>query len=174
MGNTVYIFLTGPPGSGKTTICRDVARRAGNKNISVGGILSPGDDRGGKYIEDLVSGEMRPLSRRRLPFPLPGVSRYRFFPAAFRFADTALEAARETDLLVVDELGSLEKKGAGYRRALPLLRQRRDEMNLVVVRKNLLHFYKNELNCTPLVIDLPADDGEDPVLEIMEKIAPSP
>lgn len=151
------VALTGEPGVGKTTVCREVADRYPG---TVGGMLCgevrEDGDRVGFRVEDLATGERGWLAKKGEAGP--SVGRY-----AVRLDDlervgvAAVKDALETrDLVVIDEVGPMEfasklfvetvKHGLDSDRDLllvvhhrsghPIAERVRDEAELVEVTKD--------------------------------------
>ena len=142
----LYI-LTGEIGIGKTLLCRRLALKAEQNGLTCGGIISVRDSCGGRKVVDIAGNTSAPLARRsRLWISRLG-SRYTFFQSGFDFGNRVLNQYRDAYLLIIDELGRMEKKGQGFFSALSILNNRAQQPTLVVVRKNLLHFYSERLSC---------------------------
>lgn len=97
------------------------------------------DDR---HLFDLATGERVVFGRRDVvapPIGDPLTPGWQFGGEAFAFADKAIVAAADADLLVVDEVGPLELRGArGFTAAVPILAAARFRAALVVCRPELL------------------------------------
>lgn len=146
-------LVTGPIGSGKTTVTGRVVDRARQRRRSVAGLWCPARIEGGVKVGieavDLARHERRLLALRtdagggRAPAaarPGPQTGRYRFDPAVMEWANQVLAAAVEgrPDLLVVDEIGPLElERDEGLSPVLAGLASGAVPRALVVVRDRL-------------------------------------
>ena len=107
------IFLTGRPGSGKSTVLMKVIDRLKAIGLKVGGITTPEIRIEGRRmafkVVDLSSGEEGTLASSNQPTG-PRVGRYRVnIPDFERVALPALSfALKECDVLCLDELGKME------------------------------------------------------------------
>ncbi len=132
--------VTGARGSGKTTLAAatvDLLRASGRR---VGGIVAPGAWRDGARfsfdIVDLATGERRPLACRE---PRDGWREEGSFwvdPVGVALGQGAL-GADQADVVVVDEVGPWELRGAGWSRELDALAARATPLLLVVRRECL-------------------------------------
>ena len=107
------LFLTGEPGSGKTTAVRKTAELLSQRGVLVGGVLSgeirEGGIRVGFSLEDLVTHESGTLAHVGLQEG-PRVGKYRVnLNDIDRIGVRAIErAVRDAQIVVVDELGPME------------------------------------------------------------------
>ncbi len=114
------IFLTGRPGSGKSTVLEKVIGQLKAQGLKVGGITTPEFRARGRRIAfkvvDLFSGEEGTLASIDQPIG-PRVSKYRVnVPDFERVALPALDfALRECDVICVDELGKMEFFSAKFK-----------------------------------------------------------
>lgn len=121
------VVLTGVPGTGKTTRCRELAAEASARGLLVRGLtaaIEPGPCGMERWAEDLGSGRRRLLARAAPDADVAaGQPRWRLRDDALAWADTVLRDACPADLLIVDEVGPVEllhRRGtlAGVRQAL--------------------------------------------------------
>lgn len=107
------IFITGRPGSGKSTVLMKIVERMKAEGVKIGGITTPEvrikGDRVAFRVIDLSSGEEGVLASVNQPTG-PRVSKYRVnLPDFERVAIPALDfALNECDVIFVDELGRME------------------------------------------------------------------
>jgi len=107
------LFLTGEPGSGKTTAVRKTAELLILRGVGVGGMLSgeirEGGRRVGFSLEDLITHEKGTLARVGLQEG-PRVGKYRVnLHDIERVGAMAIErAVRDSEVVVADELGPME------------------------------------------------------------------
>ncbi len=138
-------ILTGPRGSGKTTLCRRLAAEAKALGWDVAGVLSPavftGGEKTGIEALDLRGGDSRQFARR--PVDMDGSTSRRpswiFDQIALAWGNQVLARAVPCDMLVVDELGPLEfEAGLGWSAGLKALDSRTYQVGLVTIRPELL------------------------------------
>jgi nucleoside-triphosphatase len=138
-------LLTGPRGSGKTTWCTRLASKAKEKNLDVGGLLSPGifhnNEKIGIDLLNIATGEQRPLAHR---FAQPSQSiclgEWGFDPAILDWGNQILQTLNNQDLILLDELGPLEfEKGIGLIAGMKLIDEKTFHHAVVVIRPELLH-----------------------------------
>lgn len=129
----VFLFH-GPKFSGKSLLVEKLAARLSSDGIRVTGFFQRGifDEEGRKTGHDIVllpKGESRPIASRSIES-----SEWSFFDEAFTVAAESIE--EDADLCVIDEIGRLELKGEGHRRALDRAMVL-DTPILIVVREEL-------------------------------------
>lgn len=147
--NSAVYVITGKRGAGKTTFCRvlvDEARSHGAR-LAVAGVLSPKVFRQGREwaidVFDVASGQHRRLATRRDDGDTrdgPSTTiRWRFDADTLAWGDTVLRSATPCDLLVVDEVGTLEfERGEGWIGGLAAVDSTAYGAAFVVVRSELV------------------------------------
>lgn len=149
-GRSPIVILTGESGSGKTTICTQIAALARARGLKVAGVLTPprlaGGCRVGLDVEDIRTGECRPLAERVSVTDGPATEGWHFHIDGLAWGTMVLRDATPCDVLVIDELGPLELvQGQGWAMSLDLLRASRFRLALVVVRPALLSCFQERL-----------------------------
>ena len=121
------LVLTGEPGSGKSTRCRQVTEAAREAGLAVGGVVTLDEPIAGgteRRLQDVRTGERVLLGRTAPPEEIAsGAPRWALDDAALEWCAAVLERACPADLLVIDEVGPVElvqRRGAlpGVRCAL--------------------------------------------------------
>jgi nucleoside-triphosphatase THEP1 len=137
-------IVTGEPGSGKSTFCREVAQRAKDAGWDAAGILSlprcQGGVKNGIMIEDLRLQASRLLASR-IPDELEGFRfcDWTFSQAALDWGNEVIRRATPCDLLVVDELGPLEFDArTGMTACFPALEGEAYRIAIAVIRAKYL------------------------------------
>lgn len=137
-------LLTGPTQSGKTTLIRDTAGLLMGKGMKVRGILAPGNFQDGKrnefFCRDISSGKEELLSSRKPEKGWIPYGPFFFNPEIFAKGTATISNAlkENADLVILDEVGPVEMKGKGWHQALELLKDRRDILQVWVVRERMM------------------------------------
>ena len=140
----MLILLSGPVGSGKTTLCQRLVREARERGIQVAGVLAPalveGGEKTGIQAVDLGGGQVRLLARNDGDLGGVRIGPYTFDDQVLEWVALLCGRALASDALVfVDEIGRLElNQGAGLARLIPLLSRPRDGHTVVIVRSTLV------------------------------------
>ncbi|MFW6159088.1 MAG: nucleoside-triphosphatase [Planctomycetota bacterium] len=177
MPPTELILWVGAKHSGKTTAARRLADLARARGFRVAGLLAPAvydaDELAGFDLLDPATGARWPLARR----DGPGVTRagdFAFDADALDRGRAALTsaAARQADLVIVDEFGALELRGDGWRPAVDALLRSAEGVLLLIVRRRLAGTVE-ELYATwrPHVIPLSEGDPVGSVLDLVRRRA---
>lgn len=117
------IFVTGPPGIGKTTVIKMVMEVLEAEGFRAGGIYCPEVKDGGKRlgfeIIDVLSGDRGILSHILQPTG-PRIGKYRVnLEDLSRIGVHAIETALEkADYIVIDEVGPMELQGRRFQLAV--------------------------------------------------------
>ncbi len=138
------IIVTGDRGAGKTTFCTRLIELARSDGRSIGGVASPAVVVDGEKIGiDLI--DLHTSERRRLADRFnaanrgPNTQRWSFHAEAMAWGDNVLYAATPCDMLIVDELGTLEfDRGEGWQAGLHAIDAGDYRLGVVVIRPELL------------------------------------
>ncbi|HOI43471.1 MAG TPA: nucleoside-triphosphatase, partial [Elusimicrobiales bacterium] len=135
-------FVSGPRGSGKSTLIAGIAALMRERGLKPAGILAAGlrEDgvRSGFDLVDLSTGARTPLCRRGAPSAVKA-GEFGFFPEGLAAGGKALsaESLRGADAVFVDEIGPLELEGGGWAPALELLLSKSRVPLVITVRDEL-------------------------------------
>jgi nucleoside-triphosphatase len=120
----VKVLLEGRPGAGKTTVAQRLADVLRGQGVRVGGFVTGERREGGRrvgFAVETFDGEHATLAHVSHSGP-PRVGRYGVDLESFeRVALPALEAARDADVVVIDELGKMELASARFCTAVAAL-----------------------------------------------------
>ena len=146
----MLILVSGPIGSGKTTLCGRLVDVARMRGLWVAGVLTYAVLKAGVKVGieavDLQSCEVRLLARNDRDLKGTQAGQYSFDDRALEWVAACCASALKSGpacagetLVFVDEIGRLElDRGAGLARLIPLLAQPREGYVIVVVRDTLL------------------------------------
>ena len=166
LADGMRIIISGGIETGKTTVCYQVVQMAQRDGMVCGGILTPCSDDGGKWLEDIASGARVLLATRSSVAQGLTVGRYSIDKRSIEFGKSAIRAARNADVLVIDELGALELKGEGFAEALDLVNQGRVRNVIMVIRSKYLARFQRLLKQETTVFEVTAANRE----RIAEKV----
>jgi len=146
LGEEKYL-LTGPPGSGKSTVMSKCVEQLRMLDITVGGISTPEIRRDGRRVGFSVIDLA--LRRRGILAGVDVTSRFRVGKYGVdlkEFESIALPALdyadRECDVICVDEVGSMELFSDSFRRRLEMLLLG-DKPMIVVVHRSYVESYRS-------------------------------
>jgi len=113
----MILILTGPVGSGKTTLLKRVVAGLKNHDVRFTGYLSErvlkADETSGYDLLDLNDGRSLPFLRKEGGEYWPRTGVYYFNPEGLQIAWNIIRRTRESELLIIDELGPAELEGGG-------------------------------------------------------------
>lgn len=117
------IFVTGPPGIGKTSVLLRSVNGLKNRGYEIGGMISrdvrEGGVRVGFEIMDFSTGQRGWLAHINQPTG-PKISKYRVNLTDLEAigVSSILDAIRNVDIIIVDEIGPMELLSSGFRDAV--------------------------------------------------------
>jgi len=169
------VVVTGPPDIGKTAAVIAVAERLRSEDLPVAGIVQLGEVEEGRKIgfrlRDIATGEEAQLASRDTRGRGQFGTRFRFSEEGFRLGREALARACAGGVLIIDELGPVELRGAGH---MPAVRRAIATPDLagavVVVRRPLVPSLLAALEASDAVVIDVEDAGEGAVDEILSEL----
>ncbi len=164
----MIVIITGEVGTGKTTICRKLVKFISNQGYKCSGVVSYKDADANIIIEDIRSGHKQILASKTVVYEGPRTKGYSFNPAGIDFGIRAIDKGIGADVLIIDEIGYLERDGEGFINSLELIKKTQVENIIVVVRNRLLSFFQSQVSgLKPLIFKVTPDNRD----RLPEKIA---
>ncbi len=154
-GEETVFLITGPQGSGKTSLLLSLANLLSGQGVTAGGIAAPvvfaGEDRIGYDLLDLGTGERAALARRGGSQGGIRSGPFGFIPAGLAFGERAIASAasEKCGVIAFDEIGPLELEGKGWSGALTSLLPSPGSILLLVVRSGLVRQVIERWNLRP-------------------------
>lgn len=164
----MIIIITGEVGTGKTTICRKLVKLISNQGYKCGGVVSYKDVDANIITEDIQSGHKEILASKTVVYDGPRTKGYSFNPTGIDFGIRAIDKGIGVDVLVIDEIGYLERDGEGFINSLELIKKAQVENIIVVIRNSLLPFFQSQMSGLKLLIFKVNPDNRD---HLPEKVA---
>ncbi len=170
----ISVLMTGPKGSGKTTVCGElfkIARSAGWKvsGVSIDKCLDDSGEVEILALKDLSTGNWCELARVADDSEPPEgwfpQGRWHFHREAFVWANTLLARPAPVDLIIIDEIGPLEMEGEGF---APAAWSARAPRMLYVARSGLAKTLRPKLRRPELKIMELTEDNRN---ELPKKLA---
>jgi len=169
------IIITGEIGSGKTTLISAISSQLTESGIKTGGIIASAiyenTTKVGYTILDIATDQKRQLSHIYDTEGLARVGRYFFIPEALDFGRDALsvEKNRESQIVLIDEIGAWELQGQGWASCLNELIINCNMPLIITVRKSYVALViENWMLQNPLVIDAADAQAEIAYAEIVK------
>lgn len=144
----MIIIVSGDIGVGKSTVCRKLTKIIRDKGLSCGGIMTFKSEKGHITIEDIRTGKTMPLASKAHGTTTigPSTARYLFNQNALNFGNRVIEEAATANVTIIDEIGQLELRSEGLVTAINIIKAKRFQNCIIVIRKSLLPFYLPHFN----------------------------
>jgi len=163
------IFLTGPPGIGKTTVIREIERELRIHDIRVGGIISTEirDSRGrlGFQLEDISThkiGTLAHVSERQDGAPTVGKYHVNLFDIERIGALAIRGAVDNADVVIIDEIGPMELTSREFILAVKFALDSQKSLIATLHRKSthpLVNAIRSNPNCQTLEVNMQNRDN---------------
>jgi nucleoside-triphosphatase THEP1 len=172
----IYI-LTGRKGAGKTTLLAKYVRDIQNKNITVGGILSPAVyqdlSRIGYDVVNIKTNAKTILCRSDSKTASVKIGDFAFSEEGLLFGNEAIPKSADCNLIVIDEVGPLELSGKGWASSLDLVMNNASFPLLLVVRENILEKIRERWKFIPdLMWNLDNTESDEILSDMIKVIVP--
>lgn len=158
----MIFIVTGPVHSGKTTLVKKILKILKEQNVSVNGFLSERVSRDqeidGYDLFSLKTGKSRTFIRKKPGNRGERVGPYFLNPQVLAEAKKIILKGKESDILVIDEVGPLELSGRGFWPALEEILRRPPKLILLVIREEIFGDFLERIK-----------DKEVKVFEVKEK-----
>ena len=163
----MVVIVTGALGIGKSTVCRKLLDLVRAQGYSCGGILSHKNEENSSIVlEDIKTGETRVLASTQELFAGPRTPRFHFNREAIDFGIQSINRGLSSTIVVVDEIGHLELNGEGFTNIITLVREKKVEHCILVIRKDLLSAFLPLFDSEPMAFETTIDNREQLPLEI--------
>jgi len=156
----MVIIVTGDTGTGKTTVCYRLIEIMQNQGYSCGGVLTYKSGDESIVIESIQSGETEILAGTSDAFDGPHTPKYSFNTEGINFGIREIENGVYSSILVVDEMGHLELEGEGFTNVIELIKTRKINNCVLVIRKGLLSSFVVLLDIEPFIFDTRLDNRD--------------
>ncbi len=167
------IAITGSPGAGKSTVCRNVLKQL---TCTCGGMTSADirekGERVGFEIKDIATGKQGILAHKKGAGPRVG-SHHVNISDLNSIGAAAIKNAMSTELIVIDEIAPMEFKSPEFIRAVEAALGS-DRNMLVVLHQKSAHPVAERIRREFLVYTVTLENRERVVSEIAGKIIKSP
>lgn len=149
----MVIVITGSIGIGKTTVCRKFIEMARRWGRTCGGIVSYKTPDKRIIVEDIQTGHKEILASTASIFRGPCTPMYFFNPDGIDFGIQAIDKGYYCNILIIDEIGQLELGGQGFINAIEVIRGKKSDDIILVIRKELLSAFLPLLGIKPLIFE---------------------
>ncbi len=171
----MIFMLTGPVHSGKSTFLDDVVFELREIGWTVGGFLSESiwesAECTGYDLVDLIENKIYPYIRRTGEEDWQRTGPFYFVPDGLTKVLSIIRRDRQTDLLIVDEIGPLELAGKGLWPALKDILSPPQTNLLLVVRDSLQEAWLKRLAPSEIdVFDFTRKDVFDGLMEALTRV----
>ncbi len=156
----MLIIITGAIGIGKTTVCRKVIDLAKRLGYSCGGIITPKTTQGDIIIEDIQTARTMTLATLRKIYQGPSIGKYYFNQTGIEFGIRAIDTAKESSVLLIDEVGPLELSGGGFAQALVSNNINEFKNSILVIRREAVSIFFSRLPETPLAVETTSENRD--------------
>lgn len=169
----VLVGITGPVGSGKTTVLSSLAEWTKGKGKTVDGFLALPQDRltpqkGAReyVVKQIASGTQLPFARRDQSLSPPYQIDRKALDDLASWA-ASLKKRHPLSLLILDEFGPLEARGEGHMHYWKSLEESKPEMVVIAVRDNLVREIEGRIE---IPFDVVVDATEPTALEELQAL----
>ncbi len=125
-----FFVITGRRHIGKTTFVKNIIENL-KESFSIGGVLTTGERE--KTFVNLANDETYPYYQKNEPIK-EQIGDYLISEEAIRFAENAIQSASDSEIIIIDEFGRLEREKRGLFDVInELVEQIRDKPETILI-----------------------------------------
>ncbi len=165
--------ITGEVDSGKTALLHKVINLLQIENIGICGIVSVSDEREKfvYYVKDISSGISTVLCTQKKIENAIKIGRYYFYSEGLSFGSQVLLKCKDSNLVIVDEVGPLELRNKGWAKALQFLFAQSNAIQIWTIRKKLVYDVLKHYNIAEaFIFEVGKDKPEQIIYEIKKAV----
>ncbi len=171
-----HLILTGAIGSGKTTLIKKLIDRLSADNSSVAGIYTlrqmENSETTGYDVVNISTGKSERFLRTEGTSSQERIGKFFLYREGLEAGNEALLNVKQTNLIIVDEIGKLELAGKGWSTSVKHLLKAQNSFFLLSVREIVVDEIIQKFGISPQSIFRVSGNNTDEIIsEILEEIS---